>query len=65
MRPLGPGGTAAEEASDTNQTAPWQGLMTVTMTKDERETFLASVHVAIVGIPDENRGPLTTPVWYW
>ncbi len=39
--------------------------MTVTMTKDERETFLAGVHVAIVGISDEGRGPVTTPVWYW
>jgi hypothetical protein len=65
MRQLGPGGTATEEASDTNRTAPWQDLMIMTMTKDERETFLADVHVAIVGIPDENRGPLTVPVWYW
>ena len=39
--------------------------MTVTMTKEERESFLAGVHVAIVGISVEGRGPLTTPVWYW
>jgi nitroimidazol reductase NimA-like FMN-containing flavoprotein (pyridoxamine 5'-phosphate oxidase superfamily) len=39
--------------------------MTVKMTKDEREAFLAGVHVAVVGISEENRGPLTAPVWYW
>jgi nitroimidazol reductase NimA-like FMN-containing flavoprotein (pyridoxamine 5'-phosphate oxidase superfamily) len=39
--------------------------MTMTMSKEQRETFLAGVHVAIVGISDEGRGPLTTPVWYW
>jgi hypothetical protein len=65
MRPLGPGGTAAEEASDTNKAAPWRALMTVTMTKGQREAFLTGVHVAIVGIPDDDRGPLTAPVWYW
>ena len=39
--------------------------MTVTMSKEERETFLAGVHVAIVAISDENRGPTTAPIWYW
>jgi nitroimidazol reductase NimA-like FMN-containing flavoprotein (pyridoxamine 5'-phosphate oxidase superfamily) len=39
--------------------------MTVHMSKAEREEFLAGVHVAIVGIPDGERGPLTAPVWYW
>lgn len=39
--------------------------MTVHMNKAEREEFLAGVHVAIVGIPDGERGPLTAPVWYW
>jgi nitroimidazol reductase NimA-like FMN-containing flavoprotein (pyridoxamine 5'-phosphate oxidase superfamily) len=39
--------------------------MTVTMTKNERESFLAAVHVAIIAIPQEGRGPLTAPVWYW
>jgi nitroimidazol reductase NimA-like FMN-containing flavoprotein (pyridoxamine 5'-phosphate oxidase superfamily) len=39
--------------------------MTVTMNKDERETFLAGVHVAIVAISDEDRGPTIAPVWYW
>lgn len=39
--------------------------MTVHMNKDERETFLAGAHVAVVAIPEEGRGPLTAPVWYW
>ena len=39
--------------------------MTTRMTKSERESFLAGVHVAVVAIPEEGQGPLTTPVWYW
>ena len=39
--------------------------MTMHMTKTEREEFLAGVHVAVLGISDEGRGPLTAPVWYW
>ncbi len=38
--------------------------MSYLMTKDERESFLAGVHVAIISIPEEGRGPLTIPVWY-
>jgi PPOX class probable F420-dependent enzyme len=34
------------------------------MTPQERETFLAGVHVGIIGIADEGRGPLTVPIWY-
>jgi nitroimidazol reductase NimA-like FMN-containing flavoprotein (pyridoxamine 5'-phosphate oxidase superfamily) len=37
----------------------------IPMTKSEREAFLAGVRVAIVGISQEGRGPLTVPVWYW
>jgi uncharacterized protein len=39
--------------------------MTTAMTKTEREAFLADVHVGVVGISAEGRGPLTVPVWYW
>lgn len=39
--------------------------MTLRMSKEEREAFLAGVHVAVVGISSEGRGPLTVPVWYW
>ena len=35
------------------------------MSKEQRETFLSAVHVAVVAIPREGMGPLTTPVWYW
>jgi nitroimidazol reductase NimA-like FMN-containing flavoprotein (pyridoxamine 5'-phosphate oxidase superfamily) len=38
--------------------------MSMTMTKHEREAFLADVHVGIISISDEGRGPLTVPIWY-
>ena len=38
--------------------------MSLTMTKHEREAFLADVHVGIISISDEGRGPLTVPIWY-
>ena len=38
--------------------------MSMDMTKQEREEFLAEVHVAIISIPERGRGPLTVPVWY-
>jgi nitroimidazol reductase NimA-like FMN-containing flavoprotein (pyridoxamine 5'-phosphate oxidase superfamily) len=34
------------------------------MTTAEREEFLAGLHVAILGVDDPGRGPLTIPVWY-
>src|SRR5262245_44424319 len=34
------------------------------MTKLEREKFLADLHVGIISIPEEGRGPLTVPIWY-
>lgn len=36
----------------------------MSMTKEEREIFLAGVHIGIVSIPQEKRGPLTVPLWY-
>jgi nitroimidazol reductase NimA-like FMN-containing flavoprotein (pyridoxamine 5'-phosphate oxidase superfamily) len=38
--------------------------MSLIMTKQEREAFLADVHVGIISISDEGRGPLTVPIWY-
>jgi nitroimidazol reductase NimA-like FMN-containing flavoprotein (pyridoxamine 5'-phosphate oxidase superfamily) len=38
--------------------------MSLTMKKHEREAFLADVHVGIISISDEGRGPLTVPIWY-
>jgi hypothetical protein len=34
------------------------------MSRDEREAFLAGVHIGVVSIEDPGRGPLTAPVWY-
>lgn len=38
--------------------------MSLTMSKTERESFLAGLHVGIVSIPRSGRGPLTVPIWY-
>jgi len=37
--------------------------MSLIMTKQERETFLADVHVGIISISEDGRGPLTVPIW--
>jgi general stress protein 26 len=39
-------------------------MSNLAMTRAERETFLAAVHVAVISVADEGRGPLTIPVWY-
>jgi nitroimidazol reductase NimA-like FMN-containing flavoprotein (pyridoxamine 5'-phosphate oxidase superfamily) len=38
--------------------------MTLTMTKDEREAFLADLHVAVISVADDGHGPLVVPIWY-
>jgi nitroimidazol reductase NimA-like FMN-containing flavoprotein (pyridoxamine 5'-phosphate oxidase superfamily) len=38
--------------------------MSLKMTKSEREEFLAGLHVGVISIPEEGRGPLTVPIWY-
>jgi hypothetical protein len=38
--------------------------MSIAMTRSEREAFLAEVHVGILSVADDRRGPLTVPVWY-
>ena len=38
--------------------------MSTIMSDEEREAFLGDVHVAIISISEEGRGPLTVPVWY-
>jgi nitroimidazol reductase NimA-like FMN-containing flavoprotein (pyridoxamine 5'-phosphate oxidase superfamily) len=38
--------------------------MALTMTKEEREAFLADLHVAVISITDDGRGPLAVPIWY-
>ena len=34
------------------------------MTMQERQAFLAEVHVGIIAIPESGRAPLAVPVWY-
>jgi hypothetical protein len=38
--------------------------MSLAMTKAEREAFLAEVHVGIISIAEEGRGPVAVPIWY-
>lgn len=38
--------------------------MSLAMSKQQREQFLADLHVGIVSIPAQDRGPLTVPIWY-
>ena len=38
--------------------------MSLAMSRAEREAFLAGVHVAVISIADDGRGPLTVPIWY-
>ncbi len=34
------------------------------MTKEERESFLAGLHVGIISIENPGRAPLCAPIWY-
>ena len=38
--------------------------MSLAMSKDQREAFLADTRIGIVSIAEEGRGPVTVPVWY-
>ena len=38
--------------------------MKLSMTRAEREAFLADVHVGVLSIPEPGRGPLSAPIWY-
>jgi nitroimidazol reductase NimA-like FMN-containing flavoprotein (pyridoxamine 5'-phosphate oxidase superfamily) len=38
--------------------------MSFAMTQEEREAFLADVHVGIISVAEDGHGPLTVPVWY-
>jgi nitroimidazol reductase NimA-like FMN-containing flavoprotein (pyridoxamine 5'-phosphate oxidase superfamily) len=38
--------------------------MSQKMTKSERESFLADLHVGVISIAEKDRGPLTAPIWY-
>jgi nitroimidazol reductase NimA-like FMN-containing flavoprotein (pyridoxamine 5'-phosphate oxidase superfamily) len=38
--------------------------MSLSMSRSEREAFLAGVHVGVVSMTEPGRGPLTVPIWY-
>lgn len=38
--------------------------MSMAMNPTEREAFLADVHVGIVSVANDDRGPLSVPIWY-
>ena len=38
--------------------------MAFSMTKSEREAYLAGVHVGILSVSEESKGPFAVPVWY-
>ena len=38
--------------------------MSLAMTQEEREAFLADLHVGVISIEQEGRPPLTVPIWY-
>lgn len=38
--------------------------MSLAMTIEERETFLADLHVGIISISRKTKGPLAVPIWY-
>ncbi len=39
-------------------------MSSLSMTKREREAYLASVKLGVVSIPEDGCGPLSVPVWY-
>jgi PPOX class probable F420-dependent enzyme len=38
--------------------------LSLSMTRAEREAFLAGVHIGVLGITEPGCGPLTVPIWY-
>ena len=39
-------------------------MSALTMSRAEREAFLAATHVGLVAIAEPGRGPLAVPIWY-
>jgi len=38
--------------------------MSLSMSRKEREGFLAALHVGVLSLAEPGRGPLTAPIWY-
>lgn len=39
-------------------------MTSMAMTTDEREAFLAAVHVGVMSVARKEKAPLTVPIWY-
>ena len=39
-------------------------MASTAMTRQEREAFLADVHIGIISVHDQDRPPLAVPIWY-
>ena len=39
-------------------------MSSLSMSRAQREAFLAGLHVGVISIADGARGPLTAPIWY-
>ncbi|MFT5048177.1 MAG: nitroimidazol reductase NimA-like FMN-containing flavoprotein [Porticoccaceae bacterium] len=37
--------------------------MSLSETKEEREAFLAQVHIGVISFNEPNRDPLSAPIW--
>ena len=38
--------------------------MSLAMSKSQREEFLSDLHVGVLSVAEEDKGPLTVPIWY-
>jgi hypothetical protein len=56
--------TGDEEGRRRMRAAWTAGPMDTTMTRAEREAFLADVHVGVLSIAEPGRGPLAAPIGY-
>lgn len=39
-------------------------MTSIAMTRDEREAFLAAVHVGVLSVARSEKAPLAVPIWY-
>ena len=54
--------TLVTNEANVNEVTSWARL---TMTKDEREAFLAETHIAVLAVAGgESEAPVLTPIWY-
>ena len=44
--------------------SPGETIMSLAMSRSEREAFLADIHVGVISIEEPGGPPLTVPIWY-